>query len=73
MVFISIKLYRIVIIVYNFFFTQEGTQHVLRFVLHCFRPQETVGEAGIEPGTAAWRPGITWTNPLSYHIPGGHK
>jgi hypothetical protein len=36
------------------------------FILHshgsCPAPPETVGEAGIEPGTAAWQPGISqWT------------
>jgi hypothetical protein len=42
----------------NCFFTQEGTPHILRFfllytVIAPAAPQETVGEAGIEPGTAA--------------------
>jgi hypothetical protein len=42
----------------NCFFTQEWTPHILRFYF-CYTvmipaaPQETVGEAGIEPGTAA--------------------
>jgi hypothetical protein len=40
------------------FFTQEGTPHILRFdfwytVIIPAAPQETVEEAGIEPGTAA--------------------
>jgi hypothetical protein len=40
------------------FFTQEWTPHFLRFYLFFTvmipaAPQETVGEAGIEPGTAA--------------------
>jgi hypothetical protein len=39
------------------FFTQEWTPHFLRFYLFYTvmvpaAPQETVGEAGIEPGTA---------------------
>jgi hypothetical protein len=34
-------------------------------------PKETVGEAGIEPGTAAFQPGISlWTLPLSYSCGG---
>jgi hypothetical protein len=42
----------------NCFFTQEWTPHFLRFYLFYTvmipaAPQETVGEAGIEPGTAA--------------------
>jgi hypothetical protein len=40
------------------FFTQEWATHFLRFYLFYTvmipsTPQETVGEAGIEPGTAA--------------------
>jgi hypothetical protein len=41
-----------------FFFSQEWTPHFLRFylfytVMILAAPQETVGKAGIEPGTAA--------------------
>jgi hypothetical protein len=48
----------------NYFFTQELTPHFLRFYLFYTAmipgaPQETVGEAGIEPGTAAWQPGFS--------------
>jgi hypothetical protein len=44
------------------FFTQEWTPHILRFhffytVIIPAAPQETVEEAGIEPGTAALQSG----------------
>jgi hypothetical protein len=44
------------------FFTQKGTPHILRFdfwytVIVPAAPQETVEEAGIEPGTAALQSG----------------
>jgi hypothetical protein len=46
------------------FFTQDRTPHILRFyLLHTViapaAPQESVGEAGIEPGTAALQSGVT--------------
>jgi hypothetical protein len=47
---------------FKLFFTQEGTPHILRFdcrytVVSPAAPQETVEEAGIEPGTAALQSG----------------
>jgi hypothetical protein len=37
-------------------------------------PQETVGDAGIEPGTAALQSGVTLVSSrLSHHIPLGFK
>jgi hypothetical protein len=49
---------------FNGFFTREWTPHILRFfylytVIAPAAPQETVGEAGIEPGTAALQSGVT--------------
>jgi hypothetical protein len=51
-----------ILIFYILFFTQEGTPHILRFdfrytVIVPAAPQETVEEAGIEPGTAALQSG----------------
>jgi hypothetical protein len=35
---------------------------ILNTVMVPASPQETVGEAGIEPGTAVWQPGFSqWT------------
>jgi hypothetical protein len=47
---------------FKLFFTQEWTPHILRFdfwytVIIPATPQETVEEAGIEPGTAALQSG----------------
>jgi hypothetical protein len=49
---------KLVIFFFKLFFTQEWMPHFLRFYLFYTAmipaaPQETVGEAGIEPGTAA--------------------
>jgi hypothetical protein len=49
---------------FKMFFTQEGTPHILRFclkdtVIAPAASQETMGEAGIELGTAALQSGVT--------------
>jgi hypothetical protein len=46
------------VFIYFNYFTQEGTPHIPRFDLlytgiFPAAPQKTVGDAGIEPGTAA--------------------
>jgi hypothetical protein len=57
---VTIKLY--VFLFFKLFFTQDWTPHILRFyftytVIIPAAPQETVEEAGIEPGTAALQSG----------------
>jgi hypothetical protein len=52
----------VLVIFLKLFFTQEWTAHILRFdflytVIIPAAPQETVEEAGIEPGTAALQSG----------------
>jgi hypothetical protein len=49
---------------YIVFVTQEGMAHILRFylwytVIAPVAPQETVGEAGIEPKSTALQFGVT--------------